>query len=259
MPICFVIQPFDKGKYDKRFIEIYKPALEEAGLEVYRVDEDHSVQVPILAIEDGIRKSTICLADITTDNPNVWYELGYAFAVNRPVIMICSSERQEAFPFDIQHRAVIRYSTDSASGFEKLKSDITVKAQALLKTFGALQQVKEAKQTTSIEGLSTMEIMVLATLVSETAIPGSVTYLSSLQHSVKQSGINSIGFALAIRRLIDKEFVKLEKIIDQDYEEPADVNGVRISPIGWTWVQENETLFILEVDDLEVDDFEVPW
>ena len=259
MPVCFVIQPFDNGKFDKRFKEIYRPALEEADLEVYRVDEDYSVQVPILAIEDRIRKSTICLADITTDNPNVWYELGYAFAVNRPVIMICSSERQEAFPFDIQHRAVIRYSTDSASGFEKLKSDITVKAKALLKTSDALQHVKEAEQTTSIEGLSTMEIMVLATLVSETAVPGSVAHLFSLQHSVKRSGINSIGFALAIRRLIDKEFVNLEKIIDQDYEEPADFNGVRISPIGWAWVQENETLFILEVDDLEVDDDEIPW
>ena len=118
MPVCFVIQPFDDGKFDERFKDIYKPALDEADLEVYRVDEDSSVEVPMLAIEDGIRKATICLADITTDNSNVWYELGYAFAVNRPVIMICSSERQGAFPFDIQHRAVINYSPDSPSGFE---------------------------------------------------------------------------------------------------------------------------------------------
>ena len=254
MPICFVIQPFDKGKFDKRFKEIYRPALEEADLEVYRVDEDYSVQVPIQAIEDGIRKSTICLADITTDNPNVWYELGYAFAVNRLVIMICSSERQEAFPFDIQHRAVIRYSTDSTSGFEKLKSDITAKAQALLKTFDALQQVKEAGQTTSIEGLSTMEIMVLATLVSETAVPGTVTHLSSLQHNVKQSGITSIGFGLAIRELIDKEFVNLVKINGQKYGETAKFNGVQISPVGWNWIRENQSRFILKVDDDEI-----PW
>ena len=232
MPTCFVIQPFDKGKFDERFRDIYKPALEEAGLEVYRVDEDYSVQVPIQAIEDGIRKSTICLADITTDNPNVWYELGYASAVNRIVIMICSSERQEAFPFDIQHRAVINYSPDSPSGFEKLKSDITAKAKALLENSDALQQVKESEQTTQIEGLSPLEIMVLTTLVSETAVPRSVTHLSSLKHDIRLAGITSIGFGLAIRSLIDKEFVNLKIIDDQDIGGPADFDEVQISPVG---------------------------
>jgi hypothetical protein len=32
MAICFVIQPFDSGKYDKRFHDVYKPAIEAAGL-----------------------------------------------------------------------------------------------------------------------------------------------------------------------------------------------------------------------------------
>ena len=31
MPTCFVIQPFDSGKFDKRFAEICKPALKAAG------------------------------------------------------------------------------------------------------------------------------------------------------------------------------------------------------------------------------------
>ena len=256
MPVCFVIQPFDNGKFDERFNDIYKPALEEADFEVYRVDHDSGVEVPILAIEDGIRNANICLADITTDNPNVWYELGFAFAVNRPVIMICSSERQGGFPFDIQHRAVIKYSPDSPSSFEKLKNQITVKAQALFKTSDALQQVKEAEQTTPIGGLSPLEIMVLATLVGETAVPGSVAYLHSLERDVKRSGITSIGFGLAIRELIDKEFVNLAKINDQDYGEPADFNGVQISPVGWKWIQQNDSRFILKVND---DIGDIPW
>jgi hypothetical protein len=37
----------------------------------YRVDRDPAVEVAIDAIEEGIRSATICLADITTDNPNV--------------------------------------------------------------------------------------------------------------------------------------------------------------------------------------------
>jgi nucleoside 2-deoxyribosyltransferase len=102
METCFVIQPFDGGKYDKRFEDIFRPAIEAAGLEAYRVDRDPSVEVPIDSIEEGIRNAAVCLADITADNPNVWYELGYSFARGRPVIMVCSDERRK-YPFDIQH------------------------------------------------------------------------------------------------------------------------------------------------------------
>jgi hypothetical protein len=35
MATCFVIQPFDSGKFYKRFNDIYKPAIEAAGLEAY--------------------------------------------------------------------------------------------------------------------------------------------------------------------------------------------------------------------------------
>ena len=126
MPICFVIQPFDAGKFDKRFDDVYKPAIQAAGLEPYRVDRDAAVELAIDAIEEGIRSATICLADITTDNPNVWYELGFAFAAGRPVVMVCSHERPDKkFPFDIQHRPIIPYVADAPSDFERLKQSLT--------------------------------------------------------------------------------------------------------------------------------------
>ena len=132
MPKCFVIQPFD-DENDRRYDEVYKPALEAAGVEPYRVDRDPSVTVPIEAIEAQIRESDICLADITTDNPNVWYELGFAFAVGRPVVMTCEAEaRVEKLPFDIQHRAVIKYSTASPSGFEQLHAEVVKRVAARL-------------------------------------------------------------------------------------------------------------------------------
>ena len=93
MPTCFVIQPFDASKYDKRFEDVYSPAIIATGLEPYRVDRDPGVDVPIDAIEGGIRSAALCLPDITSDNPNVWYELGFAFATGPPVVMVCSDER----------------------------------------------------------------------------------------------------------------------------------------------------------------------
>ena len=54
MDTCFVIQPFDNGRFDKRYIDTFNPAIEAAGLEAYRVDYDPSVLVPIESIENLI-------------------------------------------------------------------------------------------------------------------------------------------------------------------------------------------------------------
>ncbi len=131
MPTCFVIQPFDEAN-DRRYEEVFKPALDAAAATPYRVDKDPSVAVPIESIESEIRKSDIVLADITTHNPNVWYELGFAFATERPVVMICEEAAFGRLPFDVQHRLVIKYSTASPTDFERLRGDITNRIVARL-------------------------------------------------------------------------------------------------------------------------------
>ena len=94
MSTCFVIQPFDKARFDKRFDDVFAPAIVAAGLEAYRVDRGPSVNVPIDNIETGIRGAIACLADITTDNPNVWFELGFAIAAQKDV-GACSVQPKE--------------------------------------------------------------------------------------------------------------------------------------------------------------------
>ena len=141
MPTCFVIQPFDRGKFDKRFSDVFKPAIEQCGLEAYRVDEDPSAEIPIEAIEKGIRESAICLADITLDNPNVWYELGFAIASQRPVVMACATERTSKFPFDVQHRNIIHYNSESSSDFQELKAKIEARIEATIKKSESLNFV----------------------------------------------------------------------------------------------------------------------
>ncbi|KAA6306372.1 hypothetical protein EZS27_041973 [termite gut metagenome] len=73
---CFVIQPISDEKFTKRYDDIYKPAIETVGLSAYRVDLDPTVKIPIEDIESRIKNAEICFADISIDNPNVWYELG---------------------------------------------------------------------------------------------------------------------------------------------------------------------------------------
>ena len=117
-----MIQPFDRGKFDKRYEDAFEPALAQAGFEAYRVDQDPGTDILMAAIEEGIRNASICLADVTNDNPNVWYELGYGYAAGKPVILTCCDDRAGVLPFDIHHRHVIHYQSESASDFDSLKN-----------------------------------------------------------------------------------------------------------------------------------------
>jgi hypothetical protein len=124
------MQPFDGDVFDRRYEEIFEPAIQASGLTPYRVDKDLQVSIPIDDIQRGIRDSDICLAEITTDNPNVWFELGYAMACRKEVVLLCSDERKTRFPFDVQHRTIIKYNTKSIGDYKRLRKTITAKIKA---------------------------------------------------------------------------------------------------------------------------------
>ncbi|MCP9819847.1 hypothetical protein KBZ18_10115 [Synechococcus sp. Cruz-9H2] len=257
MLTCFVIQPFDFGKFDKRYEAVFKPGIEDAGLEPYRVDRDPAVEVPINAIEDGIRNAAICVADITTDNPNVWYELGFAFATGRPVVMLCSNERTgKKFPFDIQHRAIINYQSEAPQDFQELSSNLTKKLKALLTKSETIRQIAETEQVAPSQGLSQPELYVLANLAGDVSFPDSVTSLYSLKHGVERSGLTSVGFSLGLRRLISKQFVQASETADERGE-PYQV--VELTERGWDWVESHESLFVIRRGTPQSDDEEIPF
>lgn len=253
MPTCFVIQPFDSGKYDKRYLGIYKPAIEAAGLDPYRVDNDAEVLVPIEAIEKGIKQAAICLADITEDNPNVWYELGYAFASDRPVVMVCSDDRPgKKYPFDIQHRSIIPYMADAPSDFDKLRDSLTAKLKAISERSEMLDQIAESTPMATIEGLTAMETLVLAVVAGEAFMPEHAVSVSSAKHDAERAGITNMGFNLALRKLTAKKLVRLEDLYDE--RSGDSYNGLAVSEAGWQWIEANESRFILHRLDKKKDD-----
>ena len=243
MRTCFVIQPFDKSKYDKRFDDVYAPAIAEAGLEPYRVDLDPSVDVPIDAIEEGIRNALVCLADITTDNPNVWYELGFAFAAGKPIAMVCENERAgRKYPFDIQHRTITPYHADSPSDFDTLKAAITKRLRALAQRDVALRQISADEKVAPVQGLSQPELIVLATAAGSVTLPGEGVSVYVVKRDVELSGFTSLGFALGLKRLTGRGFINVH--------EASEYNGetylvLTVTDAAWKWIEDNESMFII--------------
>ena len=124
---AFVIMPFDP-ELEPVYSEFIKPALERAGLEVARADDiQHQANILAIVIE-RIYSSDLIIADLTGSNPNVFYELGVAHALEKHVILITQSV--EEVPFDLKIYRLLKYDprlgyikkaekalTDYAEGF----------------------------------------------------------------------------------------------------------------------------------------------
>ena len=240
---CFVIQPFDKGRFDKRYEDVYCPAIRNSGLEPYRVDRDPSVSIPITDIELGIESSDACLADISTDNPNVWFELGFAIARKVEVILVCSDERKSHFPFDIQHRTVIKYSTESSSDFENLRSNITSRLKALLEKKNRLGHLGNITSVTQLEGLEHYEIAALISCAQHIDTPEDCTSAFSIRRDMESTGFTNIAATLGIRALLNKGM--LEPIVDEDYDGNS-FTAYKVTDFGMTWLFSNKDTLTLK-------------
>ena len=104
---CFVMMPYAPPHGDY-YSKVYEPAIKKAGLTAVRADADLFGTGKIMdQIWAGINSAKVLVAELTTRNPNVYYELGLAHALEKPVVLISSNE--EDVPFDLQHIRVIYY------------------------------------------------------------------------------------------------------------------------------------------------------
>lgn len=145
---CFIAQPFDADMFDDRYTDIIEPVVHSCGLECYRSDRDTSVDNLVNSMEERIAKACIVIAEITLDNPNVWYELGYASALGKPIIMVCSDERTPPFPFDIQHRNVLTYRTKSPKDFDRYRQALR---NAITSRYHIVEEENKAQSLTDEE------------------------------------------------------------------------------------------------------------
>ncbi|MBI3582681.1 MAG: hypothetical protein HY096_01865 [Nitrospinae bacterium] len=98
-PKAFVVMQFS-AEYNELYEEVIKPTCTKFGLEVIRADDMYTNSLILEDITKSIRESSVVIADITADNPNVFYEVGYSHAINKPTILL-SDKKRAKLPFDV--------------------------------------------------------------------------------------------------------------------------------------------------------------
>ncbi|NLY01693.1 MAG: hypothetical protein GXY83_36880 [Rhodopirellula sp.] len=129
---CFVVMPFASPHGDY-YEKVYKPAIEKAGLKPVRADADIFGTGKIMdQIWSGINASRVLVAELTTRNPNVFYELGLAHALEKPVVLVSSNE--DDVPFDLHHIRVIYYDVTDPFWGNKLMDKVAENILSAIET-----------------------------------------------------------------------------------------------------------------------------
>ncbi len=120
-PFVFVVMPFSKDFDDVYHLGI-KAACNEAGAYCERLDEQVFDEGMLDRIYNQIAKADIIVADMSCQNPNVFYEVGYAHALDKRVILITNSASD--IPFDLKHRFHIVYGDSISTLKSKLRDRV---------------------------------------------------------------------------------------------------------------------------------------
>src|SRR5687767_6115063 len=105
-PFVFVLMPFAPELNDVYGLGI-RAACEQAGAYCERVDEQVFLESILQRIFNQLAKADLIIADMTGRNPNVFYEVGYAHALGKPVVLL--TQRADDIPFDLKHYPHIVY------------------------------------------------------------------------------------------------------------------------------------------------------
>jgi len=125
----FVAMQFDPP-FETLYQEVIKPQADHFHLSLVKMDEVPGPGIILDDMKRQIAEAQIVIAEITAPNQNVFYELGYAHALNKPTILI--AQRGKDLPFDIRGYRVIFYD-DSIGGKPALERSLQKHLEAILR------------------------------------------------------------------------------------------------------------------------------
>ena len=192
-PFVFVLMPFREDFNDIYALGI-KAACDAAGAYCERVDEQIFMGSILERVYNQISKADVIVADMTGHNPNVFYEVGYAHALNKRVVLL--AQESGDIPFDLKPYPHIVYG----------KSIQTLKAQLEPRIRWCIENPAEPLSTVDVS----LDVFVNGTQLQEGAAPpgikvrsrpsrnGQVLTIGIHNRGSKPIGPTSFGLALVM-------------------------------------------------------------
>jgi hypothetical protein len=122
---AFVLMPFGE-KWSDRIWRLIKEECSVCGFKPTRADDLFGNDL-MEDIWKGISTAAVVIADLTTRNPNVFYELGLVHTVGKNFILLTQDIAD--LPFDLRRYRCIEYE-DNADGYESLRKGLHSRLEA---------------------------------------------------------------------------------------------------------------------------------
>ncbi len=117
LPLCFVLMPFGRkpaveGRlvdFDAVYDQLIQPAIVAAGLEPLRADEEMTDGIIHKPMYERLILCEYAIADLTTANANVFYELGLRHAIRPASTVLLFAQGLGQLPFDVAPLRAVPY------------------------------------------------------------------------------------------------------------------------------------------------------
>jgi tetratricopeptide (TPR) repeat protein len=138
-PLCFVLMPFGQkpspsGRlidFDAVYQELIAPAIAAARLEPLRADEEMTGGIIHKPMFEQLILCEYAVADLTTANANVFYELGLRHAVRPASTLLLFAKDASQLPFDVALLRALPYALGPDGKPANSKADKTALADRL--------------------------------------------------------------------------------------------------------------------------------
>lgn len=117
-PNAFVAIPYG-GAWDDLCTDVIKPAVKAAGLKYVRADNGPRVGPLMERVWGDVLKAGVVIAELSTENPNVFYELGLVHALGKDTVIL--KEKAVKLPADFHGTLYVEYVT---SDKKKMLNDL---------------------------------------------------------------------------------------------------------------------------------------
>jgi formylglycine-generating enzyme required for sulfatase activity len=138
MPFCEILKPI----YDDHI----KPVAKKLGLIVKRGDDFFTTHNIMKDVWNSICGAKVIIADCTYRSPNVFYEIGLAHTVGKPVVLI--TQDSDAVPFDLRSVRYIQYQY-TPPGMRKFERTLRQTIQDSMQNLPKVPTIKHGDVLTS--------------------------------------------------------------------------------------------------------------
>jgi len=120
----FFICPMNNSEVSHNYEYAIKPVVKQFQFEIHKIDEFSHTQEITSTILEAIARCKFVIADLTDARPNCYYELGYAHALRKPVIILAKKETQRHFDISTYKWIYWESYVDLKSSLEKELSSL---------------------------------------------------------------------------------------------------------------------------------------